>query len=203
MAASPSPGAPGSSQEKKSAAPAAPLTRSALQPLLLTASDLGPGYVAQPADPATPSADDESSEARGCPALQAMDQQNITFPAQVEQAFSVQGNSRQQVDETLGSDTPAKLDTTLSKISQAYRSCQSFTVNGVTATINVIDPPALGDQRFGYLMTIAAPAGTTAIKALAIREGSVILMLSGDPAAVDSALPAAFDKLRSRASKTG
>lgn len=207
--ASPFPRASGSGRVTDNAAFPTPLKSSALQSLLLTASDLGPEYVAQPNDPApSGGSDDGSDSVHGCPQLQELDHQNLAFPAQVEETFSYQAGSAQQLDETLGSDAPAKVQASLSKISQALASCQSFSMTRdgamVTGTVNVINPPKLGDQQVGYLLTITAPTSTSVIKSLAIREGSVALMLSGDPAAVDGALPKAFGKIvHSGASSAG
>ncbi|MFP8903885.1 hypothetical protein [Streptomyces atacamensis] len=55
-------------------------------------------------------------------------------------------------------------------------------------------PPPLGDERWSQLLTFSAGGQDTVVKQTAIRDGNVLLIVSGSPALVDQHLDKALTK---------
>jgi hypothetical protein len=55
-------------------------------------------------------------------------------------------------------------------------------------------PPQLGDERWSQLMTFSAGRRDTVVKQTAIRDGGVVLIISGSPALVDRHIDKALAK---------
>lgn len=54
--------------------------------------------------------------------------------------------------------------------------------------------PRLGDERWSQLLTFSAGGHATVVKQTAVRDGSVLLIISGSPALVDRHLDKALAK---------
>ncbi len=176
---------------------APPLSGSALRGLLLTQTDLGPDYSAQPASSGDNKHDDVGMQ--GCPALQKLDAANLQFATSADASFTYNGDANSELDEELASDSPAKLATDIREISQAWTACPSFTMTSgqtpISVTTSQTAAPKLGDQQFGVVMTMTG-ATTSVMEEVVIRKGNVALFLSGAPGLVDNHLAQAVNKLQ-------
>ncbi|MCZ4103555.1 hypothetical protein [Streptomyces sp. H39-C1] len=183
------------------AAPAAaPLSSAALESRLLDASDLGSGYQRKPDQP------DRHDDVAviGCPALSALGGDAATggsldFPRKAEVTFTYAGGSDSEVSEELYSDSPTKLSDGTGRIFNAMTGCPTYQmiVGGTTihmASQKLAVPGGLGDEQWSQLLTFSAGGRDTVMKQTAIRDGSLLLIVSGSPALVDRHLDKARNK---------
>ncbi|MFK4148619.1 hypothetical protein [Streptomyces sp. NPDC004065] len=178
----------------------APLSSAALQPRLLDESDLGSDYTRKPED--TSSHDDVT--VTGCPALEklggdAAASGSLDFPNKAKVSFTYTGGSAgSQVSEELYSDTSAKLSDGIDRIFDAMTGCPTYQVVSGSTVINVTSQkttaPRLGDQQWSQLMTFTSGGQDSVVKQTAIREGSLLLIVSGAPALVGQHLDKALAK---------
>ncbi|MCC2276186.1 hypothetical protein LKL35_12275 [Streptomyces sp. ET3-23] len=169
----------------------APLSSAALQPRLLDESDLGPDYTRKPED--TSSHDDVT--VTGCPALEKLGGDaaaggSLDFPHKAKASFTYTGGSGgSEVSEELYSDTSAKLSDGIGRIFSAMTGCPTYQVVSGSTAINVTSQktaaPRLGDEQWSQLMTFSAGGQDSVVKQTAIREGRLLLVVSGAPALVD------------------
>ncbi|MEU6070609.1 hypothetical protein ABZ864_40760 [Streptomyces sp. NPDC047082] len=192
-------GAGGSDDKAKHASPQEPkpLSASQLQPLLLTQQDLGTGYVQELATTAPDNYDDVAME--GCPSLEKLgrDDAKLKFAANTDVSFTY--DARATLGEELHSDRPAVLSAKIREIFGAYTACSSFTMTSGTTPIKVkvskSATPQVGDEQFAYTSTMELPSGPQILKTLAVRKGSVAVILVGAPALVDRHITNAVNKL--------
>jgi|UPI00040827C8 hypothetical protein len=178
----------------------APLSSAALQPRLLDESDLGPDYNRKPED--TSSHDDVT--VTGCPALEKLGGDaaaggSLGFPNKAKVSFTYTGGSvGSEVSEELYSDTSTKLSVGIGRIFDAMTGCPTYQVVSGSTAINVTSQkttaPRLGDQQWSQLMTFTSGGQDSVVKQTAIREGSLLLIVSGAPALVDQHLDKALAK---------
>ncbi|MER7986503.1 hypothetical protein ABTY53_13000 [Streptomyces noursei] len=177
----------------------APLSSAALQTRLLDESDLGPGYSRKPETPAQ----HDDVTVLGCPALtklggEAATGGSLNFPRQAKATFTYTGGSDSEISEELYSDTPTKLSNGTGRIFDAMTGCPTYQVLAGSTAIDVTTQktaaPRLGDEQFSQLLTFSAGGQDSVVKQTAIREGNLLLVVSGSPALVDQDLGKALAK---------
>ncbi|MEU6237081.1 hypothetical protein [Kitasatospora sp. NPDC047058] len=176
------------------AAPAMPaLDVQDLRARLLTPDDLGADY----AVPVVMSAD-STAEKHGCPSGKGpsgdADGSRRSFAAKADISFTSARAGGGSLQETLHSDTPAKLSAGLRAKVAAELSCPSYTITDpvtVQVTVTRLDAPPLGDEQYRQTTTVTVAGTTTTYRWAAVRVGNVAVVLQGSPDLVDGQLPAA------------
>ncbi|MFF2189726.1 hypothetical protein [Streptomyces sp. NPDC058155] len=165
---------------------------------LLGESDLGTGYTRKPD---RPSGNDDVT-VLGCPELDELGADAATgsgggldFPRSAKAAFA---HSSGEVTEELYSDTGSKLSDGTGRIFDAMTGCPAYQVlagrTPIDITTQEIRAPRLGDERWSHLLTFSSEGADIVVKQTAIRDGSVLLIVSGSPALVDRHLDTALTK---------
>ncbi|MGW7452788.1 hypothetical protein [Streptomyces sp. NPDC054787] len=169
-----------------------------LEPLLLSSTDLGYGYIQSPAtDPAQQREHDDVS-IQGCGALERLGKSDsdLTFASKVDVSFTYDTST---LGEELHSDRPSVLFSKLRKLFDAYLACPTYTMASGTTPIEVqvskSATPKLGDEQFAYASTLNLPSGPQIVKTLAVRRGNVAVILVGAPGLVDRHIDKAVSKL--------
>ncbi|MFD4022324.1 hypothetical protein ACFWRV_02245 [Streptomyces sp. NPDC058576] len=175
------------------------LSSAALETRLLDENELGSGYLRKP----EPSSLHDDVTAIGCPALNELGGDaatggSLTFPRKAKASFTF-GGSAVEVSEELYSDSAAKLSEGIGRIFEAMTGCPTYqVVAGGTridmASQKLAPPRGLGDEGWSQLLTFSTGARSTVVKQTAIRDGSLLLIVSGSPALVDRHLGKALDK---------
>ncbi|MEV8427094.1 hypothetical protein [Streptomyces niveus] len=179
---------------------AVPMTSAQLRERLLNVNDLGTGYTRKPD---RPSGGDADVGVSGCPALDELGADAATgsgggldFPRSAKAAFA--HSSGGEVTEELYSDAAGKLSDGTSRIFDAMTGCPSYQVLAGSTPIDIttqeIPAPRLGDERWSHLLTFSSEGADIVVKQTAIRDGSVLLIVSGSPALVDRHLDTALAK---------
>ncbi|MFB6951283.1 hypothetical protein ACFCXP_16795 [Streptomyces niveus] len=167
---------------------------------LLGESDLGDGYTRKPD---RPSGGDDDVTVLGCPALKELGADAATgsgggldFPHRAKAAFTYTGNG--EVSEELYSGSGSKLSDGTGRIFDAMTGCPAYQVLAGSTPIDIttqeIPAPGLGDERWSHLLTFSSEGADMVVKQTAIRDGSVLLIVSGSPALVDRHLDTALAK---------
>ncbi|MFG3126747.1 hypothetical protein ACGFZU_03440 [Streptomyces tendae] len=178
---------------------AAPLTSATLQTRLLDQSDLGSGYLRK--QERLTQHDDVT--VIGCPALSELGGDaatggTLTFPHKAKAAFTY-GGSSSEVAEELYSDSADKLSDGIGRIFDAMTGCPTYQVVAGGTPIGMASqklpaPRNLGDEQWSQLLTFSTGGKSTVVKQTAIRDGSLLLIVSGSPALVDRHLDKALAK---------
>ncbi|QFQ97316.1 hypothetical protein F9278_15105 [Streptomyces phaeolivaceus] len=178
---------------------AAPLTSAALEARLLDESDLGSGYLRKPERPTQ----HNDVTVIGCPALSELGGDaatggTLTFPHRAKATFTY-GGSSSELSEELYSDGSNKLSDGIGQIFDAMTGCPTYQVVAGGTPIGIASqklpaPCDLGDEQWSQLLTFSAGGRSTVVKQTAIREGSLLLIVSGSPALVDRHLDKALTK---------
>ncbi|MER6556752.1 hypothetical protein ABT300_03145 [Streptomyces sp. NPDC001027] len=178
---------------------AAPLTSAALETRLLDQSDLGSGYLRKPER----LTQHDDVTVNGCPALSelggdAATGATLTFPRKAKTAFTY-GGSSSEISEELYSDGANKLSDGIGRIFDAMTGCPTYQVVAGGTPIDIASqklptPHGLGDEQWSQLLTFSAGGRSTVVKQTAIRDGSLLLIVSGSPALVDRHLDKALTK---------
>ncbi|MGQ4333424.1 MULTISPECIES: hypothetical protein [Streptomyces] len=178
---------------------AAPLTSAELETRLLDQRDLGSGYLRKPERPAQ----HDDVTVIGCPALSelggdAATGATLTFPRKAKTAFTY-GGSSSEFSEELYSDGATKLSDGIGRIFDAMTGCPTYQVVAGGTPIDIASqklpaPHGLGDEQWSQLLTFSAGGRSTVVKQTAIRDGSLLLIVSGSPALVDRHLDKALTK---------
>lgn len=176
-----------------------PLSSAALEDRLLDESDLGSGYLLKPQSPEQ----HHDVTVLGCPALKELGGEAATggsldSPRKAEVSFTYTNGSSSELSEELYSDTAEKLSDGTDRIFEAMTGCPEYQVLVGSTAINITTqkttPPELGDEQWSQLMTFSAGGRDSIVKQIAIRDGSVLLVISGAPALVDRHLDKALTK---------
>ncbi|MGW7170018.1 hypothetical protein ACWGH3_33035 [Streptomyces sp. NPDC054884] len=178
---------------------AAPLTSAMLETRLLDQSDLGSGYLRKPERPAQ----NDDVTVIGCPALSELGGDTatggtLTFPHKAKASFTY-GGSSSEVSEELYSDSVEKLSGGIDRIFDAMTGCPTYQVVAGGTPIYMASqkqpsPRGLGDEQWSQLLTFSTGGRSTVVKQTAIRDGSLLLIVSGSPALVDRHLDKALAK---------
>ncbi|GAA3500786.1 hypothetical protein GCM10019016_078930 [Streptomyces prasinosporus] len=179
---------------------AAPLTSAALETRLLNQGDLGSGYLRKPERPTQ----HDDVTVIGCPALSELGGDaatgggTLTFPHKAKTAFTY-GGSSSEISEELYSDSAEKLSDGIGWIFDAMTGCPTYqvVVGGTPidmASQKLPTPHGLGDEQWSQLLTFSTGGRSTVVKQTAIRDGSLLLIVSGSPALVDRHLDKALAK---------
>ncbi|MEU0683704.1 MULTISPECIES: hypothetical protein [Streptomyces] len=178
----------------------AALSSAALESRLLGPRDLGSGYLPKPERPAQ---HDDDVTVIGCPALKELGGDAATggtlaFPHKAKADFTYRGSSS-EISEELYSDSVKKLSDGTGRIFDAMTGCPAYQVVSGGTPVDVTSqklpaPSAGGDERWSLLLTFIAGGRSTVVKQTAIRDGSLLLVLSGSPALVDRHLDKALAK---------
>ncbi|MFJ4918481.1 hypothetical protein [Streptomyces sp. NPDC088725] len=179
---------------------AAPLPSAALETRLLSESDLGNGYLRKPE---RPSQHDDIAVV-GCPALNALGGNaatggSLAFPRQAKATFTYAGGSKSEISEELYSDSAGKLSDGIGRIFDAMTGCPTYQVVAGDSAIDVTSQTLtarhqLGDEQWSQLLTFSTGGQNSVVKQTAIRDGSLLLIVSGSPALVDRHLDRALAK---------
>ncbi|MFJ9712123.1 hypothetical protein [Streptomyces sp. NPDC101234] len=191
------PGKPVGTTQKPAA-----LSSAALKSRLLDQSDLGSGYLPKPQRPAQ----HHDVTVIGCPALSELGGNAATggtlaFPHKAKADFTY-GGSSSEISEELYSDSAKKLSDGVDRIFDAMTGCPTYQVVAGGTPVDVASqelsaPRALGDEQWSQLLTFTAGGQSTVVKQTAIRDGSLLLIVSGSPALVDRHLDKALSKATS------
>ncbi|MGQ4475713.1 hypothetical protein [Streptomyces sp. SAS_276] len=178
-------------------ATATPLSSAALATRLLGEQDLGSGYTPKPENSSSQHAD---VTVLGCPALNDLGGDAVTggsldFPHRAKAAFVYADSSNSEITEELYSDTAAKLSTGTDRIFDAMVSCPSYQVLAGSTLIDIqvqkIPAPRLGDEQWSQLLTYSTDGQRTVVKQTAVRTGTLLVIVSGSPALVDTHITSA------------
>jgi hypothetical protein len=177
----------------------APLSSAALKKRLLDESDLGSGYLRTPQHPTQ----HDDVTVVGCPALSELGGDtatggSLTFPRKAKVTFAY-GGSSSEVSEELYSDSANRLSDGIGRIFDAMTGCPTYQVVAGGTPIDMTSqkltaPQGLGDQQWSQLLTFSTAGQSTVVKQTAIRDGSLLLIVSGSPALVDRHLGKALAK---------
>ncbi|MDX3350431.1 hypothetical protein PV368_34110 [Streptomyces sp. ME02-6979A] len=180
------------------------LSSAALESRLLGPRDLGSGYLPKPERPSQ----HDDVTVIGCPTLSGLGGDAATggtlaFPHKAKADFTYDGSSS-EISEELYSDSVEKLSDGTGRIFDAMTGCPAYQVvaggTPVDVTSQKLPAPSVGgDERWSLLLTYIAGGRSTVVKQTAIRDGSLLLVLSGSPALVDRHL----DKALAKATATG
>ena len=175
------------------------LGSAALESRLLDQIDLGSGYLRKPERPAQ----HDDVTVIGCPALSELGGDTatggtLTFPHRAKAAFTY-GGSSSEISEELYSDSAEKLSDGIGRIFDAMTGCPTYQVVVGGTPIDMASqklpaPHGLGDEQWSQLLTFSAGGRSTVVKQTAIRDGSLLLIVSGSPALVDRHLDKALAK---------
>ncbi|MFG3153964.1 hypothetical protein ACGF7W_18210 [Streptomyces sp. NPDC048219] len=183
------------------AAASVPLSSAQLDQRLLNIGDLGEGYTRKPEAPRH----NDDVTVIGCPALEKLGGDTATgsgldFARKAKASFAYSGGSSSEVSEELYSDSPAKLSTGISTVFDAMLSCPSYQVASGSTAVDIgtakSAAPNLGDEQWSQLLTFSAGGQRSVVKQTAIRDGSVLVLVSGSPGLVDTHLDEALAKAR-------
>ncbi|MEU4258473.1 hypothetical protein AB0B42_08375 [Streptomyces fradiae] len=177
----------------------AALSSAALESRLLDPRDLGSGYLPKPERPAQ----HDDVTVIGCPALSELGGDaatggTLTFPHKAEVDFTY-GGSSSEISEELYSDSVNKLSNGVGRIFDAMAGCPAYQVVSGGTPVDVTSqklpaPTVGGDERWSLLLTFIAGGRSTVVKQTAIRDGNLLLVVSGSPALVDRHLDKALTK---------
>ncbi|MEU9641572.1 MULTISPECIES: hypothetical protein [unclassified Streptomyces] len=177
----------------------AALSSAALESRLLDETDLGSGYVPKPERPAQ----HDDVTVIGCPALSELGGDAATggtlaFPHKAKADFTY-GGSSSEISEELYSDRAKKLSDGIGRIFDAMAGCPAYQVvsggTPVDVTSQKLPAPSVGgDEQWSLLLTFIAGGRSTVVKQTAIRDGNLLLIVSGSPALVDRHLDNALAK---------
>ncbi|MFD4577479.1 hypothetical protein ACFWNK_34385 [Streptomyces sp. NPDC058417] len=175
------------------------LSSAALESRLLNQSDLGSRYRPKPQHPAR----HEDVSVLGCPALNELSGDaatgaTLTFPRKAKVAFTY-GNSSSEISEELYSDSAKKLSDGISQVFDALTGCPTYQILAGGAPVDVASqklaaPRHLGDEQWSQLLTFSTGGRSTVVKQTAIRDDSLLVIVSGSPALVDRHLRTAVAK---------
>ncbi|MZE68708.1 hypothetical protein [Streptomyces sp. SID5789] len=175
------------------------LSSAVLESRLLDPRDLGSGYLPKPERPAQ----HDDVTVLGCPALSELGGDAATggtlaFPHKAQADFTY-GYSSSEISEELYSDSVKKLSDGVGRIFDAMVGCPAYQVvsggTPVDVTSQKLPAPSVGgDERWSQLLTFIAGGRSTVVKQTAIRDGNLLLVLSGSPALVDRHLDKALAK---------
>ncbi|MFF8481939.1 hypothetical protein [Streptomyces antibioticus] len=175
------------------------LSSAALESRLLDLSDLGSGYLPKPERPAQY----DEVTVLGCPALNELGGDAATggtlaFPRKAKADFTY-GGSSSEISEELYSDSAKKLSDGISRIFDAMTGCPTYQVVSGGTPVDVASqkltvPHVVGDQQWSQLLTFTAAGRSSVVKQTAIRDGNVLVVVSGSPALVDRHLDKALAK---------
>lgn len=178
---------------------AAVLSSAALETRLLDQSDLGSGYLRKPDRPAQ----HDDVTVIGCPALNELGGDaatggTLTFPRKAKTSFTY-GSSSSEISEELYSDSVNKLSDGIGRIFDAMAGCPTYQVVAGGTPIDMASqklpaPRGLGDEQWSQLLTFSIGERSTVVKQTVIRDGSLLLVVSGSPALVDRHLDKALAK---------
>ncbi|NIY65545.1 hypothetical protein [Streptomyces malaysiensis] len=178
---------------------AAVLSSAALETRLLDQSYLGTGYLRKPERPAR----HDDVTVIGCPALNELGGDAATggplsFPHKAKATFTY-GGSSSELSEELYSDSANKLSEGIGRIFDAMTGCPTYQVVAGGTPIDMASqklpaPRGLGDEQWSQLLTFSTGGRSTVVKQTAIRDGSLLLIVSGFPALVDRHLDKALAK---------
>ncbi|MFF7543360.1 hypothetical protein ACFZCU_06955 [Streptomyces canus] len=177
----------------------ASLSSAALESRLLDQSDLGSGYVPKPERPAQ----HDDVTVIGCPALSELGGNaatggTLSFPHKAKADFTY-GYSSSEISEELYSDSAKKLSDGVARIFDAMTGCPTYQVVAGGTPVDVTSqklpaPHDLGDEQWSQLLTFSTGGRSTVVKQTAVRDGSLLLIVSGSPALVDRHLDKALAK---------
>ncbi|MCG0285379.1 hypothetical protein [Streptomyces sp. PSAA01] len=178
---------------------AAVLSPATLETRLLDENDLGSGYLHKPERPAQ----HDDVTIVGCPALSKLGGDAATggtlaFPRKAKATFTYGGGSS-EVSEELYSASANKLSEDIDRIFDAMTGCPTYQVVAGGTPIDMASqklpaPRELGDEQWSQLLTFSTGGRSTVVEQTAIRDGSLLLVLSGSPTLVDRHLGKALAK---------
>ncbi|MEV6809683.1 hypothetical protein [Streptomyces sp. NPDC051132] len=181
----------------------APLSSAALTDRLLAVGELGSGYTRK----LERVEHNDDVTVLGCPALDdlggdAATGGSLDFPRQAKTSFTYAGSGDSEISEELYSDAPGKLSDGMGKIFDAMTGCPKYQVvvggSAVDIATQKTAPPRLGDEQWSQLLTFSVGGHDSVMKQTAIRDGNVLVIVSGSPALVDRHLDKALAKATSR-----
>ncbi|MFB8353046.1 hypothetical protein [Streptomyces niveus] len=178
---------------------ALPLSSAQLRERLLNVDDLGAGYTRKPVR----ASGGNDVTVLGCPALDELGADAATgsgggldFPRSAKASFA--HSNVGEVTEELYSDTAVKLSDGTGRIFDAMTGCPAYQVLAGSTPIDIttqeVPAPRVGDERWSHLLTFSSEGADVVVKQTAIRDGSVLLIVSGFPALVDRHLATALAK---------
>lgn len=174
------------------------LSSAALKSRLLDLSDLGSNYLPQPERPAP----HDDVTVLGCPALNELGSAaiggSLAFPHEAKADFTF-GNSSSEIAEELYSGSAEKLSDGIGRIYDAMTGCPTFQVVSGGTPVGVSSqkltaPDIGGDQQWSQILTFTSEGRSSVVKQTAIRDGNLLVIVSGSPALVDRHLDKAFAK---------
>ncbi|MFD8978611.1 hypothetical protein [Streptomyces sp. NPDC059564] len=187
--------------QTKSGAPVSttPLSSSSLAGRLLAEGDLGQDYTRKPEKTAR----HDDTTVIGCPALEQLGGEaavggNLNFPNKATATFVYTGSTGSDISEELYSDTAPKLADGTKRIFDAMNGCPVYQLvigsKPVKIATQKLAAPALGDEAWSQLLTFTAGGQDSIVKQTAVRTGTILLVVSGSPALVDSHVEKALSK---------
>ncbi|MFI6287613.1 hypothetical protein ACIBCM_23190 [Streptomyces sp. NPDC051018] len=199
---SPSPAATAPKKNEESG-PTTVLSSDQLRGRLLTAGDLGEGYVPKPQRDAGQSSGRDDVTVIGCPALEQLGGEagaggSLDFPRRAKAVFTYTGSRDAELSTELYSDTTARLSAGTGRIFDAMTGCPVYQVVVGSTPVKVatqkVPAPALGDEQWSHLLTFTTGGRDSIVKQTAVRTGTALVVVSGSPALVDTHIEKALTK---------
>ncbi|QHC18965.1 hypothetical protein GR131_28010 [Streptomyces sp. GF20] len=178
----------------------APLSSATLQARLLDPRDLGKGFLPKPERPAQ----HDDVTVLGCRALSELGGGDaatggaLDFPHKAKVDFTYTGSSS-GISEEVYSDSAKKLSAGIDRIFDAMTGCSTYQVISGGTSVDVASQKLTasdvgGDQQWSQLLTFTAAGRSSAVKQTAIRDGNLLVVLTGSPALVDRHIHKALAK---------
>ncbi|MCY0963057.1 hypothetical protein [Streptomyces sp. H27-H5] len=192
-------GKPSGQTKPGTPASSTPLSASALAGRLLTEADLGQDYTRKPEKAAR----HDDTTVIGCPELEQLGGDaaaggSLDFPNKATATFLYSGSTGSEISEELYSDTAPKLTAGTKRIFDAMTGCPVYQLvigsKPVKIATQKLAAPALGDGAWSQLLTFTADGQDSIVKQTAVRTGTILLVVSGSPALVDSHVEKALAK---------
>lgn len=177
-------------------APPVVLSSEQLANRLLTTADLGSGYTARP----TTSRGSTPASVLDCEPLEQMGQAvadpYAVFPSRAKAVFTDPGGA--QVTEELYSALPKELSATAERIMDAMTACPVYQIATATAVTRVyartVPAPPLGEEQWSQVNTVSAGGRSSTVQQTVVRDGALLLVVSGTPDQVALHVRAALAK---------
>ncbi|MFB6988589.1 hypothetical protein ACFC0C_16120 [Streptomyces sp. NPDC056178] len=123
---------------------------------------------------------------------------SLDFPHKANATYTYSGGPDSELAEELYSGTETKLSEGAGKIFGAMAACPVYQVVIGSTPIKVstqkLQAAQLGDERWSQLMTFTAGGRDSVVKQVAVRTGTVLMVVSGSPGLVDAQVDKALTK---------
>lgn len=188
-------------RSSSTAPPAAALPEERLRGLLLTASDLGDDSTVRPSGAGTRTS---SASVLDCEPLQRLGGGTgdpfADLPARAKAVII--GPTGRRTTEELYSAPPTELAQGIRQIMDAMAVCPSYQLASATAVVRIdtrtVPAPHLGQEQWAQVVTAHTAGRMSVSEQIVVRDGALLLVMSGPPSDVRAQAETAWAKATSR-----